>query len=177
MDSYADRCPSRETTAVLFGATEDGAAGTPAVETGDGEEAFAIAHGETEEQIRDGENATGATLTQPEETPNHTAEKTDDDRDETMSIATTASMLESILPPGSASSLSRVSSSLSLASADLCEVQTKSTGASDLVDPLCTKCGWPTSPLNAIMKTKASDSAHAKYCCRPCNAIMTMVSR
>ena len=68
VDSYPDRCPSRETTAMLFGTQEldaseapvatngDWAAATPDVETEaqmrHGEEAAATAHGETEEQIR-----------------------------------------------------------------------------------------------------------------------------
>ena len=29
----------------------------------------------------------------------------------------------------------------------------------------------------AIMKTKATANAHAKYCCRPCNAVCTMLNR
>ena len=95
--------------------------------------------------------------------------------------STTASMLEGFL----SSALSSPRSSLS--SADQSEwggvtvsvVPTKASGGAGAQSdtPLCTKCGWPTEPLMAIMKTKATANAHAKYCCRPCNAVCTMLTR
>ena len=93
----------------------------------------------------------------------------------------TASMLEGFL----SSALSSPRSSLS--SADQSEwggvtvsvVPNKASGGAVAQSdtPLCTKCGWPTEPLMAIMKTKATANAHAKYCCRPCNAVCTMLAR
>lgn len=44
-------------------------------------------------------------------------------------------------------------------------------------DPLCVKCGFPCEPMKAVMKTKASVTQHAKWICKPCNNICTMLNR
>ena len=45
------------------------------------------------------------------------------------------------------------------------------------VNPLCMKCLWPCEVLKAVLKHKASSTAHARYICRPCNNTQTMINR
>jgi len=60
----------------------------------------------------------------------------------------------------------------------VCTVATPSSGASTLqMSPLCVKCAWPTDPFNAVMRSKATASSHAKWICRPCNSVSTMIAR
>ena len=58
------------------------------------------------------------------------------------------------------------------------EVNSSASGLSlDPAVPLCVKCQYPTEPLNAVIRVKASQSAAAKYICRPCNSVVTMLAR
>ena len=85
-----------------------------------------------------------------------------------------ANSLESIL------STSGISSSESTATprSTKVEVNTPASGAASMVaTPLCVKCCFPTDAMSAIMRTKASASSHAKFMCRSCNSITTMVCR
>lgn len=43
--------------------------------------------------------------------------------------------------------------------------------------PLCTCCGYPCDPLKAVLKTKATEMHHAKFTCKCCNSVQTMVNR
>lgn len=82
------------------------------------------------------------------------------------------------LPPGSEAGLSQTTASdFNPKSATRSEAPTKSSGNVEEINPLCTKCGYPTDVLKSVLKTKASAAQHAKYVCRPCNAIQTMVFR
>jgi len=81
------------------------------------------------------------------------------------------------LPPGSEAGLSTTASSFDPRSATRSVASTKSCGDLEEINPLCTKCGFPTDVFNAVMKSKGSETQHAKYVCRPCNAIQTMVFR
>lgn len=58
------------------------------------------------------------------------------------------------------------------------EVLSKSSGLdASQVDPLCVKCSYPCEVLQSICKTKASATQHAKFICRPCNRVITMMNR
>ena len=82
------------------------------------------------------------------------------------------------LPPGSEASFScTTADSFDPKYATRSQASTKASGDGEEINPLCTKCGYPTEVLNAVMKTKASAEQHAKYVCRPCNAVTTMVFR
>ena len=90
---------------------------------------------------------------------------------------TTASVLDS-MPPGSEAGLSFTTmNSFEPGTATRSQASTRSCGNLEEILPLCTKCGWPTEVFNAVLKTKASATQHAKYVCRPCNSIQTMVFR
>jgi len=82
------------------------------------------------------------------------------------------------LPPGSEAGFScTTAASFDPKYATRSQAFTKASGDVEEINPLCTKCGYPTEVLNAVLKTKASASQHAKYVCRPCNAVTTMVFR
>ena len=49
--------------------------------------------------------------------------------------------------------------------------------AFEITDPLCGRCGFPCEPMKAVMKTKATVTQHAKWICKPCNSVCTMLSR
>ena len=75
---------------------------------------------------------------------------------------------------------SAISSFASTAStaASRSEVNTLASGAASMVAaPLCVKCCFPTDAMTAIMRVKASASSHAKWICRACNSITTMLNR
>jgi hypothetical protein len=92
--------------------------------------------------------------------------------------ASVSSVLDS-MPPGSEAglSLSETMNSFESTTATRSQTSTRSIGNQEEILPLCTKCGWPTEVFNAVLKTKASATQHAKYVCRPCNSIQTMVFR
>lgn len=82
------------------------------------------------------------------------------------------------LPPGSEAGFScTTAASFDPKYATRSQAFTKASGDVEEINPLCTKCGYPTEVLNAVLKTKASAAQHAKYVCRPCNAVTTMVFR
>ena len=165
-DSLPDRCPSRATSASLCGirGTQNETAATSLVPG----ETYAMP--ETQDQTR----LAGDPPTQAEEAPKDAAEQAKPHLDE--DAASLASMFNT-LPPGSEAGLSTTASSLSLGSVTRSEASTLSSGDLTTMNALCTKCGFPTDVLNAIMKTNATSSQHAKYVCRPCNCIQTMVFR
>ena len=169
-DSLPDRCPSWATSVPLCGIqeTQNETAATSLVPG----ETYAMP--ETQDQTRLGGNCTGDSPTQAEETPKEAAEQAKPHLDD--ETASLASMF-STMPPGSEAGLSTTASSFKLGSATRSEASTKSSGDLESIMPLCQKCGFPTDVLNAILKTKASAHQHAKYVCRPCNSIQTMVYR
>lgn len=83
------------------------------------------------------------------------------------------------LPPGSEAGLSLATTmdSFDSRTATRSQASTRSCGNVEEILPLCTKCGFPTEVFNACLRTKASSNQHAKYVCRPCNSIQTMVYR
>jgi len=82
------------------------------------------------------------------------------------------------LPPGSEAGFScTTAASFDPKYATRSQAFTKASGDVEEINPLCTKCGYPTEVLNAVLKVKASASQHAKYLCRPCNAVTIMVWR
>ena len=57
------------------------------------------------------------------------------------------------------------------------EVEHPASALSTVMGPLCLKCQYPCDAMKAILKHKASPTAHAKYICRPCNNVQTMMNR
>lgn len=57
-------------------------------------------------------------------------------------------------------------------------VANKTTGLAAVpVNPICVKCAFPTEALNSICKSKATATQHAKFICRPCNRVISMLNR
>jgi hypothetical protein len=150
-DALTDRLPSRATSASLRGTLDEAAAAASLVRG----ETYAMP--ETEE-TRHEEHLTGDSLM---------AKK-----------APSVSSVLDTLPPGSEADLSfATTDSFDVHTATRAQASTRSCGDLEEINPLCTKCCFPTDVLNAVLKTKASPTQHAKYVCRPCNAIQTMVFR
>jgi hypothetical protein len=84
------------------------------------------------------------------------------------------------MPPGSEAGLSFAATTDTFDSrtATRSQASTRSCGheCEDIL-PLCTKCGYPTEVFNAKVTTKATAEKSAKYVCRPCNNIQTMMYR
>ena len=58
------------------------------------------------------------------------------------------------------------------------EVASMSSGLSaSQITPLCIKCSYPCDVLQSICKSKASATQHAKFICRTCNRVASMVNR
>ena len=84
------------------------------------------------------------------------------------------------MPPGSEAGLSFATTmdTFDSRTATRSQASTRSCGheCEDIL-PLCTKCGYPTEVFNAKVATKATVERSAKYVCRPCNNIQTMMYR
>lgn len=196
VDSYPDRQPIWVSSAVLGGAgtQELDANKTPVVAETNGEELPETLRVESDTNAEEAaatpvvaaetpsvEAANEASKAPKNSEPTGACSFGGSDADSEDGKSTTACMLEGFL----SSALSSPRSSLSSADqsgwggATVSVVPTKASGGAVAQSdtPLCTKCGWPTEPLHSILKTKATATAHAKYCCRSCNAICTMMSR
>ena len=93
--------------------------------------------------------------------------------------APSVSSLLDTLPPGSEAGLSFATTmdTFDARTATRSQASTRSCGNQEEILPLCAKCGYPTEVFNSRVYTKATATKCAKYVCRPCNNIQTMVYR
>ena len=93
--------------------------------------------------------------------------------------APSVSSLLDTLPPGSEAGLSFATTmdTFDSRTATRSQASTRSCGNQEEILPLCAKCGFPTEVFNSRVYTKATATKCAKYVCRPCNNIQTMVYR
>ena len=93
--------------------------------------------------------------------------------------APSVSSLLDTMPPGSEAGLSFATTmdTFDSRTATRSQASSMSCGNQEETLPLCTRCGYPTEVFNAKVTSKATPTKCAKYVCRPCNNIQTMVYR